>query len=95
MTASRGDAIPVPQVQVACEWLRSYFALSVGPINHTMRVADVRGEGITVAFDGSLVGGGAIMWRGHLEPQQLEWVQPVSYFAKEWAPEDAALLGIK
>eukprot|EP00971_Amphidinium_carterae_P082490 1631335-Amphidinium_carterae.1 len=80
------------QVETAVQWMEAFAQGHFGPITRTVSLADRTGCGITIAIDGSPVGGGAVIWRGPVEPEALDTTPPTAYTWTAWTSEDEALL---
>eukprot|EP00972_Heterocapsa_arctica_P029248 4300946-Heterocapsa_arctica.AAC.1 len=69
------------QVKIPLEWLRACFAGVHGDLVRVSYASDALAPGVTIAVDGSPWGGGAVLWRGHVEPGDTEWTQASEFFA--------------
>ena len=73
------------------EWLQVFATGTDFPI--CRRFTASAGISITMVFDASPSGGGAVLYVGDQFGQAILHVAPLSYWTRTWTPEDAVIIG--
>eukprot|EP00971_Amphidinium_carterae_P349156 6490871-Amphidinium_carterae.1 len=92
LAAEKSTALWRKQVETAVQWMTAFARGRLGPITRIVSLADRTGCGITIAADGSPVGGGAVIWRGPVTPEAMDTTSPTAHMWTAWTAQDAELL---